>query len=367
MNNSNFLILTCDGGGIRGLITAIILQELDKQIPFLDKIDLFAGTSTGGLIALGLASGVPVADLVGIYNSTNCSQIFTPYEPRQSDSFVDRWIEELTKDKDLGKGVIGILEVLNDLLYVKYNNTGLVAVIKDNLTQFNKPLATLQSKVLVTTFQLYNASESNNPSWRPITLDNLPLNQFNLPLNQFKSEDTLILDAALCTSAAPTYFPPHQHPSFGLCVDGGVFANNPSTLALARVLGSGILGEQKLENIRMLSVGTGITQNYLPPSYQPDGPLRYGPTTWLWPEAIGNTPRIPLLSILMDGSSTLDDFQLKMILGDQQYQRMNVDLTEPIPLDGCSQIQMMQDLVAQYTQSHDWQTKLTWIKNNFLQ
>ena len=52
MNDSNFLILSCDGGGIRGLITAMIIQELDKQIPFLNQIDLFAGTSTGGIIAL---------------------------------------------------------------------------------------------------------------------------------------------------------------------------------------------------------------------------------------------------------------------------------------------------------------------------
>jgi len=89
MSNSNFLILSCDGGGIRGLITAMILQELDKQIPFLDKIDLFTGTSTGGIIALGLASGIPIADVVNIYNSsTNCSQIFTPYQSPKSDAFL---------------------------------------------------------------------------------------------------------------------------------------------------------------------------------------------------------------------------------------------------------------------------------------
>ena len=156
MSNSNFLILSCDGGGIRGLITVMILQELDKQIPFLEKIDLFTGTSTGGLIALGLASGVPIANIVNIYNGNNCSQIFTPYNPPQSDGFIDRFLEELTKDQELGNGVIGILKVLNELLYVKYDNTGLITVIKNNLTQFNQPLAALQSNVLVTTFQLYN-------------------------------------------------------------------------------------------------------------------------------------------------------------------------------------------------------------------
>jgi patatin-like phospholipase/acyl hydrolase len=78
-----------------------------------------------------------------------------------------------------------------------------------------------------------------------------------------------------CTIAAPVYFPPHQHPTYGLCIDGGVFANNPSTLALARVLNSGILEDRNIENIRILSVGTGQTQNRMRPEYQPDGPLKY--------------------------------------------------------------------------------------------
>jgi len=51
VRDSKFLILSCDGGVIRGLITAMILQELDKKVPFLKKIDLFSGTSTGGIIA----------------------------------------------------------------------------------------------------------------------------------------------------------------------------------------------------------------------------------------------------------------------------------------------------------------------------
>lgn len=361
MSNSNFLILSCDGGGIRGLITAMILQELDKQIPFLDKIDLFTGTSTGGIIALGLASGIPIADVVNIYNSsTNCSQIFTPYQPPKSDAFLDRFLEELAKSNELKDTIFAkIIENLEQLLYVKYDNNGLKSVLENSLTQFNQPLSTLESKVLVTTFQLYNEADTNNPSWRPITLDNLP---------NSASQDTLMIDAALCTSAAPVYFPPYKHPTYGLCIDGGVFANNPSTLALARVLGSGILKDRNLAigDIKILSVGTGQTHNRMRPEYQPDGLLRYGPTTWFWPIEFDDTPKIPLLSIMMDGSSILDDFQVKMILGDRQYQRINVDLTETIPLDGCSQIPKMKDLVDDYIKSSAWTENITWIQNYFL-
>ncbi|MFM2026060.1 MAG: hypothetical protein RLZZ339_775 [Cyanobacteriota bacterium] len=177
-----------------------------------------------------------------------------------------------------------------------------------------------------------------------------------------------MIDAALCTSAAPVYFPPYKHPTYGLCIDGGVFANNPSTLALARVLGSGILKDRNLaiEDIRILSVGTGQTHNRMRPEYQPDGLLRYGPTTWFWPIEFDDTPKIPLLSIMMDGSSILDDFQVKMILGYRQYQRINVDLTETIPLDGCSQIPKMKDLVDDYIKSSAWTENITWIQNYFL-
>jgi patatin-like phospholipase/acyl hydrolase len=362
MSNSNFLILSCDGGGIRGLITAMILQELDEQIPFLDKIDLFTGTSTGGIIALGLASGVPIADVVNIYNSSsNCSQIFNPYQPPKSDDFLDRFVEELANSDNFKDSIFSeIVKNLEKLLYVKYDNTGLNSVLQNSLTQFNQPLSTLQSKkVLVTTFQLYNEPDTNNPSWRPITLDNLPNNEIN-------SQDTLIIDAALCTSAAPVYFPPHQHPTYGLCIDGGVFANNPSTLALARVLNSGILEDRNIENIRILSVGTGQTQNRMRPEYQLDRPLRYGPTTWFWPIEFDDTPKIPLLSIMMDGSSILDDFQTKMILGTDKYQRINVELNQTIPLDGCSQIQKMKDLVNNYIKSDQWNENITWIQNHFL-
>ena len=54
----NYLILSCDGGGMRGILTALIIKELNDKVPFLDRVNLFAGTSTGAMIALGLANGM---------------------------------------------------------------------------------------------------------------------------------------------------------------------------------------------------------------------------------------------------------------------------------------------------------------------
>lgn len=385
MSDSNFLILSCDGGGIRGLITAMIIQQIDQQTGFLDKVDLFAGTSTGGIIALALASGLPISKIVGLY-SDNCSQIFTPYTPPDSVdqdvendlSSVDNTLSSINSllKNDIpkilqGSSVVKSIEsnvqslesdvenaqkALNDLknlFYVKYDNTGLQRVLQSNLSDPAQTLESLKRAVMVATFQLDNTS---NSSWRPITLD-------NLNNNSISSQNTKILDAALCTSAAPTYFPPYKHPTYGYCVDGGVFANNPNTLALSRVVKAGIAN---LGDIRMLSIGTGMNQYNMPPSYQPAGPLRYGAATWLWPKAVGETPAVPLLQILMDSSSILDNSQANMFLGDKQYQRMNIQLTGNISLDDCSQITNMQSQVNSYFGESEFSQAIDWIQTNFL-
>ena len=80
MTETSYRILACDGGGIFGVITAKLLQSLDRSV--LDNIDLFAGTSTGSIIALGLASGVSIDTIFELYSSEQaCSQIFRPYLP----------------------------------------------------------------------------------------------------------------------------------------------------------------------------------------------------------------------------------------------------------------------------------------------
>src|SRR6185437_15954911 len=74
-----YCILTCDGGGIRGLLPALLIQQLSSDVSsFLDDVSLFAGTSAGGLVSLGLASGVPIASVVSLFE-TDGSQIFTPF------------------------------------------------------------------------------------------------------------------------------------------------------------------------------------------------------------------------------------------------------------------------------------------------
>src|SRR5262245_4537506 len=70
-----YLILSCDGGGVRGALTARIVQRIEEELKkatgdkilFRDRVHCFAGTSTGGIIALGLACGKTPEELVGLY------------------------------------------------------------------------------------------------------------------------------------------------------------------------------------------------------------------------------------------------------------------------------------------------------------
>jgi len=62
-----YRIISFDGGGVRGLFTAKALSQLVGEVQLLKRVDLFAGTSTGALIALGLGLGYHPEQLVGLY------------------------------------------------------------------------------------------------------------------------------------------------------------------------------------------------------------------------------------------------------------------------------------------------------------
>src|SRR4030042_3816065 len=86
-----YRVLSIDGGGIRGLVTTVLLQRILAQPGlnnFLDLIDLVAGTSTGGLLALGIADQVDMAEIRDIYVN------------KGPEIFDDSWLDDLV---DLGK------------------------------------------------------------------------------------------------------------------------------------------------------------------------------------------------------------------------------------------------------------------------
>jgi uncharacterized protein len=334
----SFFILSCDGGGIRGLVTALLLEQLEKDFGILKRVDLFAGTSTGGIIALALAGGVPLATISDIYQNQG-ARIFEPLRAGELEDLFARLKlapRPNTANPQMHNVVEQVWENLGSLFYVKYNNTGLASVLKSVL-----PDQTLEGmrKVMVTTFQLDSAE-----GWRPLIINNLIDGQ---------GADTKPIDAAISTGAAPTYFPPYKHPQYGYCIDGGVFANNPCSLALALAMEAGA----QLGDITMLSIGTGVCMQrmeiVLPPIF-------HGPLVWLCPVAMSFAPATPLIEILLNGVGPADSFQCNQMLSGR-FKRADVPLPVFIPLDDYQTVDTLREATDAYMQGPAWQEIRAWV------
>lgn len=326
-----FRILSCDGGGIRGLITALLIQDLDKRSGIIAKADGFAGTSTGGLIALGLARGAPIAEIVDIYR-TQGAAIFKKN---------GAWLEQ---QQALEQGTV---QAGPGLRACEYVNTGVQQIA-------NKLLGTARLTD-VSRFVAINSArlwEPSTKSWTPCTFSNGARNLYR---------DIRLSDAALATSAAPAYFPPYEIAGLGYFADGGVFANNPSVAAIAEALGNGLVGS--LNDVRLLSLGTGTSPQGIPPDAV-GNPLNWGVSTWLWPFASGNVPAAALLGLTMDTTAAIAAIQVEQILG-SGYQRGNFLLGQPIGLDEWKKVPEMEQETRAYMNSAAWQRVCEWVETHW--
>ena len=372
MGEPKHLIVSCDGGGIRGIVTTLLLQDLQTKVPnFLGSVDVFAGTSTGAIIALGLAGKVSIDTLVDLYkNPGNCGQIFpsgaatatlTQDKKDALRAVISRALMDIEAASDLSNWWSLLKEIIGQLVGPIYSNEGRKALLQQYLS--NGTLADLPNKALVTTFQLNLKNAQGQPQWSPATFHNLTQND---------SSATLVVDAAMCSSSAPLYFPPYQLPSGILCCDGGVFANNPSTIALGAFLSSNQLTPAGLSNVYLLSVGTGFNLSNFP--YTPSdtttdilAAIPYGILGWLWPESEDPVPPFPLLDVMFDGTSAINDDVSGMLLPGPNYRRANVSLREShIALDNCAKIDTLVHKTQHYIKNNQsWQEIVEWAHTNF--
>lgn len=300
-----YRILTFDGGGIRGIYTAVLLQRLQKEVPgFIGKSDILAGTSTGGIIALGLAAGYTPAKMVSLYRK-NGAKIF-------DDSIWDDM-------KDMG-GLIG----------AEYGNKNLKKMLKQYFGM--KKLKSLKMKVLIPSFDIGCANlDRGIPAhpWKPKFYHNFA--------GPDSDGDEYVVDVAMCTSAAPTYFP-----SYHGYIDGGTVANNPSVAAIAQAR-SKEAGSNSLDDIVVLSLGTGT----VPTNINRGMNLDWGYTQWAK----------PLINLMIDGVMGVADYQCKQLLADR-YKRLSPKLKKDIKLDSVKDI----PLLIKYANNAKIKTVVDWIK-----
>lgn len=202
-----FQILALDGGGLKGLFSAAVLAEFeqDLKVSLVDHFDLICGTSTGGLIALGLGAGMTPAEIVEFY-VTHGPRIF----PRRS------WVRQVFSAKHKPEPLRAALE----------------EIFGDRVLRDSK-------KRLVV------------PSY---SLDGDDVYVFKTPHHTRLVRDgsELMVDVAMATSAAPTFLPVFKLRNNRL-IDGGVWATNPTFAGIAEAVS--MLGIP-LDAIHVLSLGT---------------------------------------------------------------------------------------------------------------
>ena len=218
-----FRILSVDGGGIRGILPAEILAELEQRYcgghSAGDYFDLIAGTSTGGIIALGLAAGPNARRILDLYLDHG-NEVF----PR---SRIQRY--------RLGRKLLWLRSLRHHAYDVAPLKTYLAEVFGDRL------IGDLTRRICVPSFDGFTE-----------------VHIFKTPHHKDYRKDwqATLVTAAMATAAAPTFFPVYQNGG-RYFADGGVWANNPVMIGLVDALACHQLDRRQ---VHILSLGSGDTE-----------------------------------------------------------------------------------------------------------
>lgn len=283
-----YRILSLDGGGIRGLMSAIWLEALEREIgrPLRECFDLVAGTSTGSILAAAVAIGLPAGTVVDLYLKRG-REVFPAAGSR-------RWSRVL---RTFNQGVSA----------PKYDDSGLARVLKDVLGTM--PLEKLDKPhLLITTYNVLTREALVFKTVRrggKIRYGALP-----------------VWEVVKASCAAPTYFPAHVtklDQADAPLIDGGVVANNPTACAIAEGVrinqepGEGV-DPCELKDFVVASFGTG--QMTRPISL--DESREWGAVEWA----------IPVIDVLFDGAADAADYIAQYLVPEKQYFRFQTALHE---------------------------------------
>jgi patatin-like phospholipase/acyl hydrolase len=302
-----FKILAIDGGGIRGIIPAMILAEIEKRTgqKIAHLFDMIAGTSTGGILALGLSKPDPKSPNEPHYSARDLREI---YEKDGSKIFpLDDW-------KKWSKGWEEML--VNTSVLKRINPF----CVHERLSQ-PKYLVTSIEEILKSYFgDTYLQDSLTNTLITSYDIENrCPKIFCRSSAKEDACKDFLMRDVALATSAAPTYFKPAHIQSragqkdddrrkYYTLVDGGVFANNPTMYAYADAMHT----HPDEKEFLIVSLGTGEYTR----SFSYEEAIHWGLLRWAQ----------PLLSITFDGVSDSVDYQIKQLISEGRYYRFQTEL-----------------------------------------
>lgn len=210
----SYRILTIDGGGVKGVFPASFLATVEDSIgaPIANYFDLIVGTSTGGIIAIGLGLGLPACEILDLY------------ERHANDIFPS----------------LGAARFVSWLWTPKYRPGPLRNALESKIGQ--RRLGESRARLVIPSVNLENGQVY------------IYKTAHHLRFERDYRENAV--DVALATAAAPSYFPSHVSTSGTALVDGGVWANNPIGMAVVEAIG---VLEWPRDQIDILSLGCTTT------------------------------------------------------------------------------------------------------------
>jgi predicted acylesterase/phospholipase RssA len=298
-------ILAVDGGGMRGVMPARVLVELERLAgrPIASMFDIIAGTSTGGLIALGLTrpgpDGKPALTAQQVLDTylKFGKQIFPRVQWRPL-----RW-EQLRTSRPVLAQRFGALASPTKYGNARYSRAGLTSIVKEMFGETR--LSEAMGDVIVPSYDW--------KAGRPFVFRSRGARNGDLI-------DPTMAQVALATTAAPTYFPAFRLRSPQremILIDGGVVANNPTSIAYYETLYHSYFDGQGEPSFLAVSLGTGVPPVPIP-TYQ-----ELWSRSWL---RVG----MGMLGVVFDGSSEITDELLTEVVRfkhpGSRYWRLNTEL-----------------------------------------
>lgn len=215
-----YKILSIDGGGIRGVFPAAFLAKLEDHLdePVGSYFDLIAGTSTGGIIALGLGLGLPARDILKLYEEKG------PVIFDQQHGVIGNFVRQRLR---------GVLHLFGS----KYSSQPLQDALAGILGE--RRLGESRTRLVI-------------PAWHAM-LERVYIYKTAHHPRLETDFRVRALDAAMATAAAPTFLKPHMTDGAIELADGGVWANNPIGVATIEAVG---MLNWPADSLKVLSLGT---------------------------------------------------------------------------------------------------------------
>jgi patatin-like phospholipase/acyl hydrolase len=290
--SSHFQILSLDGGGVKGLFSAAVLAAIedDLNVNIIDHFDLITGTSTGGIIALGLGLGMRPREIVDFY-------------VREGPRIFPHW---------------GGVKWIQHWVARKFSAEPLKAALQDCFK--DKKFGDSRKRLVIASYSLGD--------------DDVYL--FRTPHHERLKRDYKVpaWQVALATSAAPTFFPCARQIDSLRLVDGGVWANNPTLVGIIEAYGTLKIS---LDALSVFNIGTSDAVAQRPRRLNSGGIVAW---------ALGNVA----IDVIMRGQSIAVNNQARYLLGPEKVERLNPKVASgEFSLDGAHKAEDLIGKAAYYS------------------